>query len=387
MTELPPPPHGRRWALRLRRAVEPWLDPAVTACASLSLLLWTLPPMGSRSWILAALHLAMAAIAFSTLESRRRAAVRASVEGFWRDVMVALGLWMLVDASMAAVEGAGYLGVGAFLRLFGVLGWGAIWLAAARNPHRRGHWRPRHVERRLHVAGAAVVALGATAYVVLPQAWAGGFEAAARQTWLLLAVFALMVIVRLGVSVAKADSARWRGVYRALMAAAVAAGVGHVFAVIEPMPEASVTLGGPWAAIAMTFLALCARLDQLHGDDETAQAIGDPVEEGPQQLEAPYLAFAIALPLIHYGATRMGWLIEDLDPARERVMIGWAVALALVSVYQQRRLERWTRKTLDERSRLERSLQASRRRLQLVEERQQAEDVMRQSREVYGKAF
>ncbi|MEM8995654.1 MAG: PAS domain S-box protein [Acidobacteriota bacterium] len=389
MADLPPPPpsRGRLWAYRLRRVAEPWLDPAVTACASLALLLWTLPPVGPRPWILAALHVAMAAITFSVLESRRRAAVREPVEGFWRDIMAALGLWMLVDASMAAAEGAAYLGAGAFLRIFGVLAWVAIWLAAARNPHRRGHWRPRRVERRLHVAGAAAVTLGATSYVVLPQVWAGGFEGAARQTWLLLAVFALMVVMRLGVAVAKADSARWRGVYRSLMAATVMAGVGHVFAVMEPMPEASVTLGGPWAALAMTFLTLCGRLDQLHGDDETAQALGDPVEEGPQQLETPYLAFAIALPLIHYGASRMGWLIEGLDPARERVMIVWAMSLASVSVYQQRRLERWTRKTLDERSRLGRSLQASRRRLQLAEERQQMEDVMRRSREVYGKAF
>ncbi|MEO1369609.1 MAG: hypothetical protein AAFX50_20715, partial [Acidobacteriota bacterium] len=72
MVEPPPPSSGSRWASRLRRIAEPWLDPAVTACASLALLLWTLPPVGPRPLILAMLHMAMAAITLSVLESRRR---------------------------------------------------------------------------------------------------------------------------------------------------------------------------------------------------------------------------------------------------------------------------------------------------------------------------
>ncbi|MEM1180300.1 MAG: PAS domain-containing protein [Acidobacteriota bacterium] len=379
---------GGRFALWLRRVALVWLDPAVTACASLALLLWTLPPtVGARPWLIALLHLTMAAITFSVLEVRRRAATRAAAEGFWRDVMAALGIWMLVDAAMAVAEGMSSSGVSASLRVIGALAWAAVWLAASRSPHRMGHWRPRLVERRLHMTGAAAVGIGAASYVVLPPAWAADIEGAARRTWLLLAILSALVIVRLLASILYTASRRWRGVYGALTAAATAAGLGHVSAVVEAPLESSLTLGGPWAAISMTLLTLCARLDQIHADDETAQSLGDPIEEGPQQLETPYLAFAIVLPLIHYGAARMGWLAEELELTRERIMILWMVALASVSVYQQRRLERWSRKTIVERSRLERSLQASRRRLQLMEERRYAEDLMHRSREVYSKAF
>lgn len=374
---------------RLERWLEPLRDPALGACALLAsalLLLAQLPSLPFGVWLSSLCHLALVWLVLTVLGRRRAVAPRSGEKGFWTDLIWAVAIWMSADVLLVVAEASELSELAVATRSAGAAAWLAVWLASAQNPHRRGYWRPRKVERRLHVVGAAVVALGSMAYVVWPT-FSAGIEQSKGATWLALLIFAVLVSSRLVFLFFEARDDRWRGVYGALATAAALVTWSHAEALLGPEPVSSAVLGGPWSALALTLLVVAARLDQMHSDDETGATLGDPIEEGPQQLEAPYLALAVAAPLAHYAAYRSGLLDPALEPQRERLMLLWAVALAMVSVYQQRRLEKWARRTLDERSRLERSLQTSRRRLQMMEEKENAEDAMQRTKQIYTKAF
>ena len=376
---------------RFGRWLAPLWDRTLAICTLLTAALligpW-LPFSGhvAMTWLSGALHLALVVMVFTVLNRRRTVAPRSAERGFWLDLIWAAAIWMTADLLLVVAEMAQLPELSVITRLGGGLAWLAVWLAATRTPHRLGHWRPRQVERTLHVAGAVVVVLGSMVYLVGPT-FLDGLEAALLATWLLLSVIAVLVLSRLVFLTFEARDDRWRGVYGVLAFAAALIAWSHISARLGPEPPASAVLGGPWAAITLTLLVVCARLDQMHHDEETGTSIGDPIEEGPQRLEVPYLALAIAVPLTHYVGSRTGLFDPAFEALREQIMIFWSPTLAMVSVYQQRRLELWAAKTLDERGRLERSLQASRRRLQIMEEREQAEDAIESTKMVYTKAF
>ena len=150
--------------------------------------------------------------------------VPAGERSAWRLLAQGLTWWLAALVAFGAIprEGWSPIADAAITTLY--LGFYiCVLLAVERKPHLAGGPRESRLEQGLRAAGVAVFTGAWTIYaVVLPGVWIGDFDTEPVLDSLVFALLDGVVVARLALAAREAQTARWRGIYGALLLATLA---------------------------------------------------------------------------------------------------------------------------------------------------------------------
>lgn len=367
-------------------------DPLVAAAAvGLALLCLVLVFLPTQQTLLARrlASVAFVLLAFFALRPHSRSHDREE-RGFWRDLQGAMGCWLVVTG-MWLVAQRGPLVADLIWEGFYALVYVFFFLAIERQPHRQHRWRPNHLERSLNVPTVLAVVFGLFLYFPIFSLLIGD-EGSPEQlsTWVYLTIDAYLCL-RVLILLRGLSSPRWRAIYGCLALSVLVMLANHlmdIYALENPTWRLLANLTWKVPSIA---LLIAARVSLFPFPPEPGFDVSRVRIAG--NLPGPLghtVIFAVAFPLMHYGAKAVGasWLEGPPgEGAREILVTGWIVLLGAWAIFQYNRLDRALVRLWRERQQTERALRRVEGELQLRAEHQELALAERRSRERFAEAF
>ncbi len=273
---------------------------------------------------------------------------------FWSALAVGFGFWALVLTLYLTVPEAWWTpafdlaGDSLYLLFYLVL------LAAVDGrPDLRFERRTFAPGGRYRLPGVVVFSAGLFAYfVVVPAALSPSLYGSFSPSLLFFLALDVYLLIRLLVLNRIARTARWRRVF-ALAAAVV--GLFLVSDLAELLALEGVLPADPglfwnalWLVPGVAIIA-AVRLRALPVAATPAESDDGWASVETLALGAPFLAYALVLPLIHFAAYRAALFDEVTRPVHESLVLLWLVALGAVSLVQYLELRRQHDSLLDQR--------------------------------------
>jgi len=354
------------WIRKLRHPV--WKDPAwrVMLGALLGVSLAVLATAFSISPIDVSWNDGLAVllvVSIGAVHYRLREVASAIERRFWRYVTAAQSIWLLALVMQ-------YYSPIRELPFFGVLGdfvflcWYLAYILAAGSHPERGVSDP---QRRLNFLGAILFGFGLLVYFALiPSYLAEDPDAVAPPSSFFYIGMDCYLIFRFYHESRGCRRRRWRRSFRLLALAGGCWLLTDILVALSTLPD-------PWFSLDETSsldllwylwavpLTLAARLRHVESRDEPPRLhveISRASDAIPTRYWIALVLYAFLLPFLHLLLYALGWRSDELQQARDLVILIYILLLGLLMLQQQRIQEARARTLAAERRRSEEALRA-----------------------------
>lgn len=364
---------------------------ATYAAFAVTAAFYLLPLIGQaeRAWVsrvigpLIFLSLAVAALA-AGLER-----LGAEERRFWRDVVAAFAAWLAAAALFLVFPQVDKpLAADLALEALYAVYYAAFVLAAARRPDRAQTWRATRFERALAWPPVVVFVLGLVGYFILiPLLEDPGASDRSSSSYALYLTLDAYLSIRFGILAAIAGTVRWRTLYLVLAATALTVLFNDLLEV-SAYADAAVKWGATLDLVYyLPFLVIVLSRVRHYAFPPTAPPPGGPDPIPFSEPRAQTLLYALAFPVIHYGASTLGLLPSATRSARETLVFTLLLLLGLIGVVQQRLFVRKAREMWRDRERLQASLLDREKDLRVMVERYHTGQKLEAAEEKFAKAL
>ncbi len=274
---------------------------------------------------------------------------------FWRFIACGFGAWAAIPALCLTIPDSWWTaGFHLVVDLLYLTFYLLLLAAVDGRPDLRFERRLLAVGGRYRLPGAMVFSVGLYLYfIVVPARLSPELYGSWSPSMIFYLALDLYLVIRLLILTRVARTARWRRCF--VLAAAIAgcflaSEVAELLTILEKIPAAPGLLSEAlWWVPAIVVIAIVRlRALPLAGEQENASGNGwTPVETLAEG--APFLAYALFLPLIHFAVYR-GALFDDATrPVHENLVLGWLICLGTAALVQYLDLERKHHSLLDQR--------------------------------------
>jgi diguanylate cyclase (GGDEF)-like protein len=206
---------------------------------------------------------------------------------------------------------------------------------------------------RYRLPGLVVFGAGLFLYFVLiPAHLSPELYSSMSPSFFLYIALDVYLVARLLVLAGLTDSARWRRCFHLTAAMAVMFLVSDVAELLVMRDVLPFDAGMPWQALWLlpgVGVVVAVRLRALPVAEEAQLAGPAKADPGSKARGAPFFAYALIFPLIHFAFYRVGLFQEVTRPVHENFVLLWMVCLGAISLAQHLELERKNLLLVDER--------------------------------------